>query len=244
MAIYHLSSKFIGRAKGSSAVAAAAYRHAAKMVNERQMQTVSYESKSNVAHAEVALPDDAPEWLTDKLAGKGPDQQAEALWNAVEKFEKRKDAQLARETVIKASRGTRRALLDMKQSYQMAYGKALARIKTARKTAEVGIPELSKTADETLKRLYSLDGSGFDKALNDSPADVSEIEAFHEAVSQRFGLQHEIFGDKKKDLTDEQSVHLDKLGQHKSQIKLAQSVVDKIDVVRSITRTIKPERKR
>jgi len=100
MAIYHLSSKFISRAKGSSAVAAAAYRHAAKMVNERQMQTVSYESKSNVAHAEVALPDDAPQWLIDKLAGKGPDQQAEALWNAVEKFEKRKDAQLARETVI------------------------------------------------------------------------------------------------------------------------------------------------
>ena len=100
MAIYHLSSKFISRAKGSSAVAAAAYRHAAKMVNERQMQTVSYESKSNVAHAEVALPRDVPSWLTDKLAGKGPDQQAEALWNAVEKFEKRKDAQLARETVI------------------------------------------------------------------------------------------------------------------------------------------------
>ena len=70
------------------------------MVNERQMQTVSYESKSNVAHAEVALPQDAPRWLTDKLTGKTPDQQAEALWNAVEKFEKRKDAQLARETVI------------------------------------------------------------------------------------------------------------------------------------------------
>ena len=100
MAIYHLSSKFISRAKGSSAVAAAAYRHAAKMVNERQMQTVSYESKSNVAHTEVAMPRDVQSWLSDKLAGKGPDQQAEALWNAVEKFEKRKDAQLARETVI------------------------------------------------------------------------------------------------------------------------------------------------
>jgi len=100
MAIYHLSSKFIGLAKGGSAVAAAAYRHAAKMVNERQMQTVSYESKSNVVHTEVSLPDDASRWLIKKLAGKGPDQQAEALWNAVEKFEKRKDAQLARETVI------------------------------------------------------------------------------------------------------------------------------------------------
>ena len=100
MAIYHYSSKMISRANGSSAVAAAAYRHAAKMQNEREMRTVSYENKGNVAHTEVAVPEDAPRWLTDKLAGKTADQQSEILWNAVEKFERRKDAQLSRETVV------------------------------------------------------------------------------------------------------------------------------------------------
>ena len=150
----------------------------------------------------------------------------------------------SRDAAIKASRGTRRALLDMKRAYQRSYGKALARIKAARKAANLGIPELSLSADQTLKRLYSLDGSAFDKAMNDSPAEVREIEAFHEAVSQRFGLQHEIFGDKKKKLTDEQKVHLGTLEAHKSHIKLAQSVFDKIDIARDRSLSIKPELKR
>ena len=100
MAIYHLSSKFIGRSDARSAVDAAAYRHAAKMMNEREGRSVSYESKGNVEHSEVMLPEAAPAWVVNKLEGKTPDQQSEVLWNAVEKFEKRKDAQLARETVI------------------------------------------------------------------------------------------------------------------------------------------------
>jgi len=112
--------------------------------------------------------------------------------------------------------------LSDKYESQSAYGKALAKIKTARKTAEIGVPELSQSADKTLKRLYSLDG----------------------ALLKRFGLQHEIFGDKKKEFTDEQAAHLPSLDGHKNQIKLAQSVVDKIDIARGITRTIKPERKR
>ena len=150
----------------------------------------------------------------------------------------------ARDSAIKASKGTRLALLNMKKAYQSAYGKALAKIKTARKTAEIGVPELSQSADKTLKRLYSLDGALFDKAMNDSPADVEEIEAFQNAVEIRFGLQHEIFGDKKKELTDEQAAHLPSLDGHKNQIKLAQSVVNKLVVARSTTRTIKPELKR
>jgi len=149
----------------------------------------------------------------------------------------------ARDAAIKASRGTRRALLDMKQSYQFAYGKALARIKAARKTANTGIPELSENADKTLKRLYSVEGADFEKTISDRPEDVREIEAFHEAVSQRFGLQHEIFGDKKKDLTDEQAVHLDKLGAHEQQIKLAQSVVEKVEFTPERSLTRKPELK-
>ena len=149
----------------------------------------------------------------------------------------------ARDSAIKASRGTRKALLDMKQSYQVAYGKALARINTARKTAEVGIPELSKNADQTLKRLYSLEGEQFHKVKNNSAADIAEINAFTKAVQNRFGQHHVIFGDRQKELTDEQAAHLPILNMHKNQIKWAQIVADKVEFTLEKSLTRKPELK-
>ena len=147
-----------------------------------------------------------------------------------------------RTAAVKASRGTRRALLDMKRRYQGAYGKAISRIRRSRESAKVGIPVLSESADKTLKRLYSLDGSDFNKTLNESPAvELQEIQVFHEAVSQRFGSYIEIFGDRSKDLSDEQAVHLGALAPHENQIKLAQAVASKIDIAEGVTLTIKPD---
>jgi len=149
----------------------------------------------------------------------------------------------ARDSAIKSSRGTRKALLDMKQSYQMAYGKALARINTARKTAEVGIPELSPSADQTLKRLYGLEGEQFHKVKNNSAADIAEINAFTKAVQKRFGQHHVIFGDRQKELTDEQAAYLPILNKHKNQIKWAQIVADKVEFTLEKSLTRKPELK-
>ena len=87
MAIYHFSAKVIGRSSGSSAVAAAAYRSASELFDERLEQHHDFSNKTGVTHSEVMLPEGAPEHLADRTT----------LWNAVEAGEKRKDAQLARE---------------------------------------------------------------------------------------------------------------------------------------------------
>ncbi len=87
MAIYHLHVKVIGRKSGSSAVASAAYRSASRLRDERLDRNHDFSAKRGVVHSEVMLPEDAPEAWTDR----------ERLWNDVEAFEVRKDAQLARE---------------------------------------------------------------------------------------------------------------------------------------------------
>lgn len=87
MAIYHFSAKVISRAKGSSAVAAAAYRSASRLHDERLDRAHDFSNKAGVVHSEVLLPEGAPERWRDR----------ETLWNDVEAKEVRKDAQLARE---------------------------------------------------------------------------------------------------------------------------------------------------
>lgn len=87
MAIYHFSAKMIGRGAGRSAVAAAAYRAAERLHDERLGRAHDFTNKAGVVHSEVMLPEGAPEHLRDR----------ETLWNEVEAVEKRKDAQLARE---------------------------------------------------------------------------------------------------------------------------------------------------
>jgi hypothetical protein len=90
MAIYHLSAKIVGRSSGRSSVAAAAYRSASKLHDERTGQDHDYTRKGGVVHSEILAPPNAPEWMFDRAA----------LWNAVEQVEKRRDAQLAREIEV------------------------------------------------------------------------------------------------------------------------------------------------
>ncbi|WP_454887399.1 Ti-type conjugative transfer relaxase TraA [Sphingomonas oryzagri] len=87
MAIYHFSVQVIGRGSGRSAVGAAAYRAAERLHDERLDRDHDFGAKSGVEHSEIMLPEGAPEQWRDR----------ERLWNDVEAFEKRKDAQLARE---------------------------------------------------------------------------------------------------------------------------------------------------
>ena len=56
MAIYHLSVKVIGRASGRSAVAAAAYRSADRLHDERLDRYHAFTTKSGVMHREVLVP--------------------------------------------------------------------------------------------------------------------------------------------------------------------------------------------
>ena len=103
MAIYHLSMEPpITRGQGKSAVASAAYRHTARMTDERTGQVWDFTRKRGCLHSELSISADAPPWARELLERHAvePAAASEALWNRVELFEKRKDAQLAREIRI------------------------------------------------------------------------------------------------------------------------------------------------
>ena len=90
MAIYHLSIKIISRGKGKSAVAASAYRSGETIKNEYDGIVHDFTRKSGIAHTEILLPQNAPQEFSNRSV----------LWNSVEKIEKSKNSQLAREIEI------------------------------------------------------------------------------------------------------------------------------------------------
>ena len=90
MAIYHLSIKIISRGKGKSAVAASAYRSGEKIKNEYDGIVHDFTRKGGIAHTEIILPQNAPQEFSDRGT----------LWNSVEKIEKSKNSQLAREIEV------------------------------------------------------------------------------------------------------------------------------------------------
>jgi Ti-type conjugative transfer relaxase TraA len=98
MAIYHFSAKVIQRSAGRSAVAAAAYRSASELVDERVGRSHDYTAKEGVVHSEIMLPAGAPErWQPVDDTPEAGRSARERLWNEVEVIERRKDAVLARE---------------------------------------------------------------------------------------------------------------------------------------------------
>lgn len=83
--------KPISRSSGRSAVAAAAYRAGVRLELERTGEVHDFTAKRGVVSAEIFLPEGMhADWALDR----------EALWNAAENAEVRKDARVAREFEI------------------------------------------------------------------------------------------------------------------------------------------------
>ena len=112
MAIYHNRVKIIGRpvkdavgkplpGQQNSVVSKAAYRAGQKLKDDRAGMTWDYGNrKASVVHAEILAPSNAPGWLQGEKHGGADEAGREArerLWNTIERAEKRKDSQLARE---------------------------------------------------------------------------------------------------------------------------------------------------
>ena len=100
MAVPHFSVSIVARGSGRSAVLSAAYRHCAKMEFEREARSIDYSRKQGLLHEEFVIPEDAPEWLHSMIADRPVAGASEAFWNKVEDFEKRSDAQLAKDVTI------------------------------------------------------------------------------------------------------------------------------------------------
>lgn len=101
MAIMFVRAQVISRGAGRSVVSAAAYRHRTRMEEEQTGTSFRYEGgKAELVHEELALPDQTPAWLRTMIDGRTIAGASEVLWNAVDTFEKRVDAQLAREMIF------------------------------------------------------------------------------------------------------------------------------------------------
>lgn len=85
MALFHLHVGQIQRSAGQSAVACAAYRAGEKLFSEYYGEVNDFTSKGGVICSGILLPPQAPSEYQDRAT----------LWNAVEKVERNKNAQLA-----------------------------------------------------------------------------------------------------------------------------------------------------
>lgn len=85
MALFHLNVKQVKRSQGQSAIASAAYRAGEKLSSEYYGEIADYTHKGGVICSEILLPDHVPREYADR----------ETFWNAVEKVERGKNAQLA-----------------------------------------------------------------------------------------------------------------------------------------------------
>ena len=91
---YSFKVEPLKRSEGKSAVASAAYQSGEKLSDERTGRRCDWSRKKGVRHVEILTPPNSPGWAKNR----------EALWNAVEAVEKRKDAQLARKFIISLPR--------------------------------------------------------------------------------------------------------------------------------------------
>ncbi|EAH5929281.1 mobilization protein [Campylobacter coli] len=85
MALFHLSVTQTKRSAGQSAIASAAYRAGERLYSEYYGEYSDYTRKGGVICSDILLPSYAPPEYADR----------QTLWNAVEKAERGKNAQLA-----------------------------------------------------------------------------------------------------------------------------------------------------
>lgn len=101
MAIMFVRAQMISRGAGRNIISAASYRHRTRMRDEQTGTLFNYRGgDDDLVHEELSLPEDIPAWLRSAIEGKTVAEASEVLWNAVDAFETRVDAQLARELII------------------------------------------------------------------------------------------------------------------------------------------------
>src|SRR6266480_1077314 len=158
MAIYHLHVKVIGRKAGSSAVASAAYRSASRLRDERLDRSHDFSAKRGVVHSEVMLPDNAPDAWSDR----------ERLWNDVEAFEVRKDAQLAREVEFAIPRElTERQGIELARDFAQSEFVNRGMIADLNVHWDIGEDGMPKPHAHVMLTMRSVDENGFGQKVRD-----------------------------------------------------------------------------
>lgn len=132
MAIYHLSVKTVSRSDGRTATAAAAYRAGAQIVDDRTGEIHDYRRKKGIVSATLFVPEDAPDWASDRAD----------LWNKAEESETRKNSTVAREFEVALPDE-----LDADQRQELAHALAVELVKHHGCAVDVAIHEPGKEGD-------------------------------------------------------------------------------------------------
>jgi Ti-type conjugative transfer relaxase TraA len=158
MAIYHLHVKVIGRKSGSSAVASAAYRSGSRLRDERLDRGHDFSAKRGVVHSEVLLPENAPEAWGDR----------ERLWNDVEAFEVRKDAQLAREVEFAIPREMNEVQgIELARDFAQSEFVGLGMIADLNVHWDMAEDAMPKPHAHVMLTMRAVDGNGFGPKVRD-----------------------------------------------------------------------------
>ena len=106
-------------ANGFSIGRAVAYRHGTRELAPRNGPAADYRNKDEVAAIGIAYPKDVPPWFEDLVIGEDIDVASARVWNFVQDNARRKDAQIAAETVISIPR-------ELTEEQTKAFAKELA----------------------------------------------------------------------------------------------------------------------
>jgi hypothetical protein len=120
IAIFRTSMTVFSRTKGHTATAAAAYRSASRIADERTGVVHNYTRRAGVVCVEHFCPPDAPDWASDSVR----------LWNAAEAADARINSRTARELLValpvELNAGQRAALVcDLARLLVSRYGVAV-----------------------------------------------------------------------------------------------------------------------
>jgi len=184
MATYRLEAKIIGRSQGRSATASAAYRAAEQIDDMRTGQGFDYTRKRGVLHTEIIAPDGTPEWMHDRAQ----------LWNAVERAEKRKDAQLAREILLSLPHE-----LTPAQRIELVQGFVRAEFVSEGMIADIAVHEPHRQGDmrnhhaHVMLTMRELAGDGFGPKVR-SWNSTEQLEVWREHWAQTVNAELERHG--------------------------------------------------
>ena len=177
MALFRLEAKIFSREKrGRSVIAAAAYRAGSKLRDELREKTFDYARRAKgVIESAIFAPENAPAWAMD----------SSALWNTVERSEKRVDAQLAREFILAVP-----PELSADDQFQTAVAWAKKELVTSGMVAEISLHHPATGTNphvHILCTMRKLDGENFSakkpREWNDKGLLFKQRETWAEAVN-------------------------------------------------------------
>lgn len=191
MAVYRCEVKRISRgaARPQSAVAAAAYRTAQRLSDERSGQVHDYRRRSHgIAYEEIVAAPEVPTWATDRAS----------LWNAAERAENRKNSVTAREALVSLPHE-----LNEEQRIELARGFAQDLVRRYGVVADVAVHHPSHKGDDrnhhahilfTTRRMASDGLTEKTRELDDRVSGPKEIEAIREMWERHQNLALERAG--------------------------------------------------